>query len=136
MRPGRLLLLCLTLSACRPTAGPPPDPAFRRLQRVTVSETESLPDGELRLTAFVLNAGRTNDGTFLDLADPSDHSQRTLLVYGRPVDAVFAEALKGHEVELVFKAAGRTTLSDGRKAVRINLTGMRDFTPASGAASP
>jgi len=126
LRVGWVLATCVTiLASCRPPAAPTPDSAFRNLRRVSVSDADALPQGELRLTAYVTDVGATNNGTFLALSDTPNDDQRIFVVYGSPGDVLFAQYSKGQHAELEFSVIERTKLSDGTPALRVNLTGMR-----------
>jgi len=120
-----LLLLLVGFAGCRPAAGPVPDSAFRRLRRVTIEDGAEFPAGQLHLRAYVIDVGAAPQGTWLELADPTDHAQRVVLVYGKPADATIAQRFKGQMLDVQFTSSGRLTLPDGRKAAHIVITGIK-----------
>ncbi|MBI1814983.1 MAG: hypothetical protein HYR72_08405 [Deltaproteobacteria bacterium] len=126
---GMIVVVAL-VSACRTPAPPPVDSGFRSLRRVTIGE--AMPAGQLHLTAYVLDVGTATDGTWLNLADPDDHREHQILVYGHPIDATFAAKFKGHVLDLAFTVVGPTKLPDGRAALRVAMSGMAS---GGGAAS-
>ena len=125
---GAMALCVMVWSACRPPT-PPADPVFRSLRAVTVSDADALPDGQLRLSAYVLEIGIATDGTYLKLTDSPSGAQQMILVYGTPVDMIFAQHLQGQRVEIEFKTVGRTKLPDGSPALHVSITGMRANAP-------
>jgi hypothetical protein len=120
-----VVVLLLAVAACRPVAPLAPESAFRSLERVSITSDATLPNGLLRLTAYVVGVGAASDGAWLELAAPGDHDERICLVYGRPIDAKYGQYLQGRVVELTFRVVGHASLPDGRAALRVALSGMR-----------
>jgi hypothetical protein len=131
-----LLLLAVGFLGCHPVARPVPDSAFRSLRRVTVQDGAQFPAGQLHLKAYVIDVGAAPQGTWLELADPTDHEQRVVLVYGESADAALAQRFKGQTLDVQFTSTGRITLPDGRKAAHIVITGLKTVALPTPAPAP
>ena len=116
------------LMGCRTHAPEARDPSangFRSLRRTTVGSGEPLPKERVRLTAYVVSVAAFRGGTIMELAEPDDHDQRLLIVYGAAADSLYATKMQGHMMELEFTATGHVKVPDGRTAVRVAISGIK-----------